>query len=380
MMVLLNATTLLKVLTTPQGNRTIQESQVDHSQGAGGDGAMNLLEAPYPRDNRGRMTVNPENVDVSRYSLREAATGRLSTANFPDLLRAGLKVDLFSGFAEKPSVYPRLTRSVPSNEPFEEYADDTGMGIPPVVGEGEPYPMATPRLLGGRRIINEKRGVLVEITEELMKFDRVGKVRNLSLELGRGFRVGRDVSVMNVLTTAANYNSTLNLNDQNISNQQNWTFSPSNLNKALAMMATQKDRGSGMYLGVSPNVLVVGPLLERFARMLLFSPELMRVGGNTTNDVYGGGQNNPFLGAITDVIVSPLFSASYDWAILDSNRAIVFQEVEGLNIVNEGPTITSESWLIRDVIRYKARDWYGTGMRDDRFAFLSLSSTPPIAD
>ncbi len=368
-------TKLLEVINPQSG--AIRESQIDHSPGDAGK--TPLLEAPYPIGKYGERTIDPHKVDWAAIRLQESATGRMSTANFPDLLRAGVKFDVFSGFNERPLSYPLLVDSVPSSEPFEEYANDSGLGIPPKVAEGQPYPLVTPQMNGGIIIANDKYGYIIEITEELMKFDKWGKVRDTSANIGRSLRMGREYNVFGVLTSTGNYASVLNNNDQATTNHQTWTFGPSNLNKALAMMKTQKDAKSSQYLGVMPNTLVVGPLLEMYARTLISSPELMRVGGGT-NDVYGGGTSNPFFGAVTRIVVSPLFSNSWDWALLDSTRALKFQTVEDISVVNEGMTITSESWLTRDVIRYKARDWYGVGMRDDRFAFLSISSTPPVTD
>lgn len=364
----INVTKLLEVLDVQAGK--FRETVVQTARPA------NLTEAvPYPRGKYGELTVNPERVDRA---LTEAAMGGMATSNFPDLLRLGVQFDVFSGYNETPSVYERLVKMVPSNKHQEEYADDEGLGLAPVVSEGEDYPRVSPSIGGGTIIKNHKRGFIIEVTEELMRFDQLGKVRDTANAMGRALRMTRNQEVLNVLTTTTNY-AVKNLNDQAASNTQTLTFTPTNLNTALALMMTQKDRKSGQYLGVMPSVLVVGPLLERFAKMLISSPELMRQGGPTTSEVYGAGSNNPFFGVVSQVIVSPMFGASYQWALLDPFRAIYFQEVEGPRVEVEGTMMSSESWLGRDVIRYKCRDWYGVGMRDDRYAFYSDSTTAPEA-
>ena len=365
---------LIEVLDVQAGKTKTTEIYQESGDRIEINGGSLTEAAPYPLDLYGKQTIDP--TKVSR-ELTEAALGEMSISNFPDLLRMGVRFDVFGGFNETPTVYDQLVRRVPSNSFQEEYADDAGLGLPPIVLEGQDYPTVTPTLGGGKIIRNYKRGFLIEVTEEIQKFDKWGKVRDIANQIGRAHRVGRDQEVFNVLTTTANYN-VLNLNDQGANNTQTLTFSPVNLNLALALMMTQKDRTSGQYLGVSPSILVVTPLLERFARMLISSPELMRVGGNTTNDVYGGGTNNPFFGSVSKIIVSPRFGASYQWALLDPSRAIYFQEVEGLQVLTEAGNMTSESWLKRDVVRYKSRDWYGVGMRDDRYGFYSDSTTAPI--
>lgn len=331
--------------------------------------------APYPRGAYGEMTIDP--LKVNR-KFTEAATGEASTANFPDLLRMGVQFDLLSGFNSVPTVYERLVRMKPSSKQQEEYQDDSGIGLPPIVLEGQSYPEATISVGGGKTIANYKRGVIIPVSEELQRFDQTGKVRETAELLGRAHRLGREQEVMNILTNTSNYN-VLNNNDQGGNNQQTLTFGPVSLNTAMALMTTQKDRQSGQYLGVRPSILVVGPLLEAFAKMLINSTLLNRQGGPTTSEVYGAGTNNPFFGVVNQIIVSPMFGASYQWALVDPTRAIYFQEVEGLNVQVEGATMGSESWLRRDVIRYKSRDWYGVGMRDDRFAFYSNSTSAPAA-
>lgn len=370
-----NATKLIEVLDVQAGK--VKETTIyqEDNNGRVEIAGQSLMEAgPYPLDFYGKPTIDPQKVSVP---LTEAALGALQTNNFPDLLRMGVRFDVFGGYNETATVYDSIVKMIPSSKHQEEYQDDAGLGTPPIVLEGQDYPTVAVSIGGGKIIANYKRGFLIEVSEEIQRFDMSGKVRDLSNQIGRAMRVGRDQSVMDVLTTTANYN-VLNLNDQAANNTQTLTFSPINLNLALALMTTQKDRISGQYLGVTPQVLVIGPLLERFARTLVYSPEMMRAGGNTTNDVYGQGTNNPFFGVVNKIIVSPRFNASYQWALVDPYRAIYFQEVEGLTVQTEAGNMTSDSWIKRDVIRYKARDWYGVGMRDDRYAFYSNSTTAPI--
>jgi hypothetical protein len=366
----INQSKIIELLDKQAG--TFKETIVDH------DAQSQLLTedlAGYPRDAYGEMTL-----DYRKYNkvLTEAATGWASTANFPDLLRSGLQFDVFSGFNETATTYERIVRRKPSTKMSEEYGDDTGLGLPGIVPEGAPYPEAAISLGGGKIIPNHKRGYIIPVTEELQRFDMLGKVRDIANQMGRAFRMGREQTVMNVLTNTANYN-VLNLNDQAGNNTQDLDFTPTNVNLVLALMLTQKDRTSGQYLGVRPNTLVVAPLLERFSKMLLTSADLVRAGGSATNEVYGQGQNNPFFGTINQIIVSPMFGATYEWALIDNSRAIFMQEVDGLQVLTESAGVNSESWFNRDVIRFKARDWYGCGMRDDRFAFFSNNTTAPAA-
>lgn len=330
---------------------------------------------PFPRDRKGRLTVDPE-----KFELAESAVARLSTKNFPDLLREGVKFMAFSSYNEVPVSYPQWANVVSSNKQKEEYLKDVALGIAPVVPEGSPYPVAGVGVGDGVIIGNEKRGYIIEVTEEMMKFDQIGKVRQITENMARSLRMTEEVAALSVLTTQGNYtrNSTTNDNDQG-ANVQDLTFSPTALVTAFNTLATMKDRRTGVKIGVNPNTLIVAPKLRWAAEQLIKSPEVMRVGGGT-NEIYGTGTNNPFFGAVTKVIVSPYFGDGYQWALIESGRSVQFQRVEPLQVLREQANETSGKYFEMDVLRYRIRSWFGVGMLDDRFAFYSYSNTAPVVN
>lgn len=335
---------------------------------------VNISEAllPYPRDRRGRIVVNPEEIDLAE------AGAELSTYNFPDALRQGLQVDLFSSYNEQPVTYPSYCRVVNSSKQQEEYLFDSSVGMPPIVQEGQPYPEVATDFDSGVIIKNYKRGFIMSVTEEMQKFDQVGKVRELAELMGRGMRREEEQRVMDVLTTTTNYtrNSTTNDNDQG-ANQAATTFDAAGLILAFNTLRTMKDRRTGQYLGVNPNTLIVAPKLWWAAQQLIGSNMTNRQGGNTTNEIYGTGTTNSFFNVVDTIIVSAELSSSYGWVLMERGRAVTFQRVEPITIMVESMGAVTDGYFTRDVIRYRARNWYGVGMRDDRFAFLSTSTTAP---
>lgn len=330
---------------------------------------------PYPRDHRGRITVDPSNMQ-----LVESAQGRASTYNLPELLRPGTMFDAFSSYNETPVTYPLFARVVPSNKQKEEYLKDAGMGIPPIVAEGEDYPKAAIALDSGVQIPNYKRGAIVSVTEEMRRFDQVGKVRDISELQGRAMRMGEEYATYAVLTTTANYtrNSTTGDNDGG-ANQQTLTFSPTGLIEAFYVLTTMKDRKSGMYLGVMPDTLIVAPQLWWAAKQLIESPQVMRAHADLDSSVitvekYGTGTNNAFFNVVRRIIVSPWIGTGYQWALMEAGRAIYFQRVAPLEVFAPKEVYENDTW------DYKMRNWFGVGMKDDRFAFFSDSTTAPTVD
>ena len=363
----LDTTTVIRVLDADKGRFEVQELKPRRTP-------IEETLIPYPRDSKGRMTVDPE-----RVALIEAMT----TANFPDLLRMGIQFDAWTTYNETPVTFPMWCRVIDSNKQQEEYVKDAAIGTLPVVQEGEPYPEVKMDLNDGVVIRNYKRGIIVPISEEVTKFDQLGKVREIAELQGRSARLTEEIAALNVLTTTANYTRTNALGDNDETatgggaNFQAVTFSATGLIAATNILMTMKDRKTGVKLGVNPDTLIVSPKLRWAAEMLIRSRTMIRQGGNTTNEVYGTGDQNPFFGMVTTIIVTPYFENTYGWALLESKRAITFQRVEPFQILQEPMDSGTGTYMTRDIIRYRVRNWFGVGMRDDRFSFLSTSSTAP---
>jgi hypothetical protein len=74
------------------------------------------------------------------------------------------------------------------------------------------------------------------------------------------------------------------------------------------------------------------------------------------------------------IIVSPWIGTGYQWALLQAQKAIYFQRVAPLEI------FPPELGFENDVWKYKLRNWFGVGMKDDHYAFFSDSTTAPTVD
>lgn len=354
----MDQTTILKVLD----GRIVSEKTLDTPAPV----ALNEALVPYPRNRRGQMTVNPDE------ALTEAVTGQLTVANFPDLLRNGVQFDVFSGYNETPVIYPQLCQVLNSNKQQEEYLMDAGIGIAPVVNEGQEYPEAAANLNDGVIIRNYKRGYKMTITEEMQMFDQLGKVRDLAANIGRSLRMTEEYAFMDILTTTGNYARTTAAGDNDEGNNTSTNgFSATNFVTAWNVLTTMKDRKSGMYLGVRPNTLVVAPKLLWAARAFFGAPDAYRTGAQAANEVYGLPAFNAFYGSIDMIVSSPYVGASYQWGLMERGRAIVFQRLMAPQVT--GPYRDETN----DTLYYKAKTYFGVGMKDDRFAYYANSTTAP---
>lgn len=312
-------------------------------------------------------------------SLREVAT----TSEFPTLLRVGLKQILFDSYNDEPSTFQEWVRAEPSDKPAEDWLEMNRLGTLPFVGEGDPYPSADVAIDRAVRIANAKFGMKFAVTEEMIKFDKSNQIRQYPTDLGQAAKQTLEATAYGVLTNANNYvrNSTTNDNDVG-ANTAATTFSAGGLIQALGVLTTMKDRKSGRYFNIMPDTLVVTPRLEFAAKQLLMSPELLPVGSGYTYSnvppVYGQGTSNVFRGIVSRIIVTPWLGTSYQWVLMKAKRAVVYQEVEPLQLLTGAIDYQNNgAYFNYDRIEYRVRLWFGFGMLNDRFAYYSSSSTAP---
>lgn len=317
--------------------------------------------------------------------LFEARGGRVmtleeaSTLNeFPVLLRDGVRSIAFNSYVAEPVTYPEWCLVERSDKQSEDWAEENQLGEFPVVGEGLPYPEFKLDLDRTVNIRNQKRGGIIAVTEEMIRFNRLMLLKQQAQMLGRQAARTREQAAMSVLNTSGNYTRTTADNDVG-NNQASVNFSAAGLITGLNTLRTMKDRKSGAYLDVQPDTLTVGPLLEFAAKQLLLAPTLQIPGdGVTTAKVYGTGTTNPFRGMIRQIIVSPRFATGYQWSLQEAKRAVVFQVVDDLQILQESVGgVQYEGYFKYDNVRYRGRDWFGVGMLNDRFAFLSTNNSAP---
>lgn len=309
-----------------------------------------------------------------RLPLREAFLTNPDAAN---ILRSDIRLLAFTALQAMPRSFEGFTSFEASNKPEETYLRDASIGVIPKAPSGTPAPRLKSGFEGSANIVNDLYRFIVEVLGDWIRFDQIGKVRQVSQEMGLSGRMTEENAVYSYITTTGNYTRNSTTNDNNIgANTSTLTFSADGLRTALATISTSKDRKSGAYLGYSADTLICGPLMQVPVLQLLRSVDLRRASANNAAEAIGTGTINPFMGMINKVVISPWFGASYQWAICDSTRATFkFQTVEAFNVFEQTPNVTSESWLNLDVVEYLIKGYFGCGFTDDRAWFYSDSTT-----
>lgn len=331
---------------------------------------------PYPRDVYGNITIS-EGKAVP-FMEATAARGRAMTSNFPDVLRDGIEFDAMSSYAGVPLIWRLLTGGeMPSNVQQEEYLKDASMGIAPVVSEGGEYKEAAIDLDDGVIIKNNKYGFKFPVTEEMRRFDKLGKVRDIAQQAGIALALTEEYEVIAALTTTANYTRSLAAGDTDEAtgsglNYQDLTLNALGLETAMNLLGTMKDK-NGVYLGVRPTIMWCAPKAVGAARRLIQTRTLVRVTNTSATEVDGTGEGpNPFFGIVDTIISSPYFGSGYQWGLIDNSRgALKFQRVDQARV--RGPVYDEGT----DTYWFYPRTWFGFGIKDDRFLFFSTSTTRP---
>lgn len=301
--------------------------------------------------------------------------------NTPDafsLLRDGIRYLAFTAFGQRERSFTSFTNVVPSNRPQEEYLRDAGLGTMPKTVSGENAPLVLSGFDGGVTIKNERYAQMIEVTGDDLRFDRVGKLRQIAPELGISAANTLEAAIYAVITTTTNFtrNSTTLDNDVG-ANTSALTFSGLGLEQAYATISTAKDRRSGAYLGLMPDTIICGPRMRWPVMQLLMADQFSR--NSNASEVRGTGTTPIYRGLIRNIIVSPWFATTtngYQWALVDSTRtSLVLQEVEPFNVLQESMDASSEAWLVRNSLRYVASMYFGVGLADDRPWFYSSSTT-----
>lgn len=320
-------------------------------------------------------TVDARGNRVNR-NLLEAV---LTNPDAMNILRSDIRFLAFERYAMMPRTFDRFTWMQTSSKPEEEYLRDSSFGVLPSVPSGTLAPELVADFEGGVKIANNRYAGMASVTGDMLRYDQIGKIRQIANNLGRAARMTEEHAVYGYLTTSGNYtrNSTTNDNDVG-ANQQSLTWGGVNLETAMSVIGTAKDRKSGAYLGYKADTVICGPRLEVPVKQLLMSADLQRVGGNTTNDQRGMGTENQYRGLVSNIIVTPWVTLAndYNWILCDSTvDGFTFQTVEPFNVYQENPNESSEAWLTKEVVRYLVAGIFGLGFTDDRSFFLSTATS-----
>lgn len=303
----------------------------------------------------GRPLAIAESIDsldlMNRTTLWEAAT----TSEFPSQLREDFRVIMLSAFQAVTDVLQPLMFNVNSTKETETYAGIEKLAkTPGVIRENTPYFTLGTTAKADVTIRNEKHGGIVEITEEMIRYDKSGEITRLATELGESIRYERYELIRDHLVTAANTTA----------QSATVTLTPTNLESMITTYQTQSDSASSKILAWNPDTLIVPAALQWTARRIL---ESAGVSGSADNDIN-------VLRNIVNLVVCPLLDSDsttrfYLGRARNAN-GLIYQNVIGPTpetfIQDARRNQMSDDVFFYDLVRYKGRLVYGIGTIDAR--------------
>lgn len=289
---------------------------------------------------------------INRVKLSEAAT----TSEFPSQMREDFRVIMLSAFQAVTDVLHPLAFNINSTKEQETYAGIQKLKpTPGVVRQDTPYFVLGTTAKADVIITNEKHGGIVEITEEIIMYDKSGEIVRLATELGESVKYERYELLRDHLVASGNTTA----------QSATVTLTPTNLEAMITTYQTQEDSASGKILNWNPDTLIVPAALQWKARRILESA-----------GVSGSADNDPnVLQNIVKLVICPLLdSDSTTRFYLGRSRnanGLIYQNVIGPTpetSIQGRPSkqFQSDDSFFYDLIRYKARLLYGIGTVDIR--------------
>src|SRR3990167_3200966 len=132
-----------------------------------------------------------------KVTLQEASV----TSDFPTLLRDGIRSIAFDRYMGIPTTWQQICDVMPSDKAQEDWVEENALGELPVVHEGTPYAEGKQDLDRTLAIRNYKRGLILAVTEEMIRFNKTNLIKRQAAQLGRAAANTREQSVYTVLTT-----------------------------------------------------------------------------------------------------------------------------------------------------------------------------------
>src|ERR1700729_1978417 len=360
-----------------QDLRTIQAERIEKVRESARQSCIRACRVdPYAQ-------IDWQDPDFSIKTLREAMYTKMREAvaesSFPQVLRAGVQQFMFDAYQTVPTIFHDLVRVTSSNKYEELYAPLYNSELPVEILPGEAFPDS--RIIGlDAHVRNRKWGRLLAFQRELVDDDMTGQISQRAANLGQMMRYIEELQVMIAVVEAENpqeaggkgYTTTLG-NTPTVPGG----LSQSGLEEADVGLQNMVDP-LGNHMLVMPDTVLVSPSDKFNVLKLLNStlqPSVPGAANQNVSTVPGGTTGwtmtiNPLQGEYTAKVSRFLPGSTTGlggpglkgpgndgahgaWFLMETKKSIVFQDREGLEIVQENPTAGSAFEF--DEYRYRIR-------------------------
>ncbi len=335
----------------------------------------------YAREAEHALGFDPRIVDwyhprLSVLKLRESN----AESAFPALLRAGVSTFMFDAYQQVNVIWPDIVH-VENSTSFEElYAPLYGAEMPKQVLPGQEFEDSQLKGLDVR-VPNLKFGRILGVERELVDDDKTGQIKSRAVGMGERVRYREEKLVMDAILSGGAQGYTTAIGNRPSSGAQ---LSKAGLEAGTIALQAMVDP-LGNLIMVQPDTLLVSPSDQFNADQLVNStlnPAVPGASGQTASTasagLTGSLMSKNALQGIYAIKVSRFLPSSVSatkgldgtngaWLLLDSNRSVVFQDRDPLEVAQEA-TNSGQSFS-RDVYRYRTRRRAAAAVIDSRLTY-----------
>lgn len=248
------------------------------------------------------------------------------------------------------------------------------------LGENQPYPHLADVAEKSVTMGHGKRGLILDITDEAVRFDRTGLIMKRATDMGEIMALNRETKIMNTIqditgakawrpsgTQADLYQNAQGDGIHDLDNLTTDALADYTDINALYTLLRLMQNDDGKYINVVPKVLLVPVTLEVIAKRVI------------KNTVLAGAANqemNPFANQF-DILSSPLLDAQSTiiWYLGDFKRQFLEKIVIPMEVRRRSMSDGNDDGWERDILAsYKIRYDTSVGAIDYRFVGKSTGA------
>jgi len=324
---------------------------------------------------------DPEHLTPENFSFREMAEGlggdlrhhsgqpvfqeAVSASQFSTIVGVLVSTKVMTAYQRYTEIVDQLVTKFTSTMETDKVPGAYLSGSLEDVGEGAPYPHTADIKEKYVEIGHQKRGLILDVTDEAIRFDRTGLVLREAGKLGEKMGRDRESRIMKIIQDATGYKAwypsgTQEGLYQNAAGSDSHTYDNlvadvladyTDVNTLWTLLRLMKD-DSGDPIDVMPNVLLVPVALQIVASRIIM------------NDVLAGGTNNErnvlkvVLPANFKILAHPDLDtqSSTAWYLGDFQRQFVEKVVIPPQVVTRRYGDNNEDAWRKDIVAsYKVR-------------------------
>lgn len=245
-----------------------------------------------------------------------------------------------------------------------------------VVKEGDPYPTASVAESWVQTPETIKRGLIVNITKEVVFFDKTNLILQRAAGIGRTIAINREKRILDVvLGLATVYSRNGAPVEATYQSDNTVTTNPlvdwTSVDAADVKFSAITDPDTGEPIATTANMMVVPPALRNTANRILNATMTGQTTSSRETQVSSASLNGTYE-VLSNQYVKQRTSSDTSWFYGDMPGAFVYMENWPLKVVQEGAN--SEKAFDADIVaRYKASERGAAGVLERRYALKSTS-------